>query len=143
MKNKFSKRDVVWLSIIFLVIISALLGVILNNKSGAFDIVSGAATVASIVLSIVAVIYTMIDGQRDEQVKEETISKLNELKQETEGLIKKTEELKQKIDEINALKGKLNGAIYKANSSKSDSDTQEALEYLNKIQDILDQDFEE
>lgn len=136
MSGGFRRRDIAWICILFAVIICALLGVIIYNKQGAFDIVSSSATVASIVLSIVAVVYSMVESASSNRVKDETILKLNDLQNETR-------KLSQRLNELKGFESKLNVAINKASISDDEQDTQEALESLKKLQHYLNEDFEE
>lgn len=136
MSGGFRRRDIVWICILFVVVICALLGVIIYDKQGAFDIVSCSATVASIVLSIVAVVYSIVEGASSNRVKEETILKLNDLQNEAK-------KLSERLNELKDFESKLNAAIDKASVSDDEQDAQEALESLKKLQHYLHEDFEE
>lgn len=62
----------------------------------AMDILSGASTAISIVLSIVAILYTMIEGANSSKVNQEAINKLDQLDTQ----LKKISEKTNKMNEI-------------------------------------------
>lgn len=72
-------KDGIWFTICLLIIISSLSGLLIQQAEGAADVVSGASTVVSIVLSVVAILYTMIEGANSAAINQSTTSKLDEI----------------------------------------------------------------
>lgn len=87
-------KDAVWFIICLGIIIAFLSGEVCRNAEGAADVVSGASTVVSIVLSVVAILYTMIEGSNSSAVNKSTIDKLNEIDVRLAQTIEKTEQSK-------------------------------------------------
>ena len=90
-KWKIEIKDLVWFIICLVLIICFLIGLFIYNKSCASSVLSEASTAISIVLSIVAILYTMIEGANSSKINQDSINKLSsidiQLKDVTERLV--------------------------------------------------------
>lgn len=93
-KWKITFKDCIWFIVCLIIIIAFIAGLIQTNKEGAADVISGASTVVSIVLSLVAILYTMIEGANSNAVNQDTIKSLTEIDTRMGNIINKLDELK-------------------------------------------------
>ena len=93
-KWNITVKDLIWLIVCLIIIIAFIAGLIIYNKAGASDIISGASTVASIALSLIAMLYTMIESANSSAVNQSTIGKLTEIDGHINEVVKKIDDLK-------------------------------------------------
>lgn len=93
-KWKITVKDCVWFIACLFIIIAFIAGLIIANKKGAADVISGASTVVSIALSLVAILYTMIEGANSNAVNQDTIKSLTEIDTRMGNIVNKLDELK-------------------------------------------------
>ena len=78
-KWEITGKDAAWFIICLILVIVGVSGLLLSGHTGAMDVISGASTLVSIVLSVVAILYTMIEGANSSKVNAETIEKLSDI----------------------------------------------------------------
>lgn len=98
-----------------------LVGILLVNDSGAAAVVSGASTAISIVLSVVAILYTMIEGANSSRLNEGSINKLNSIDARLEEVTQKVAELKSLDSKIKYVVPKLDVAVQKIEESSKEN----------------------
>lgn len=108
-KWQITKKDLVWFIVCLFLTLCIFIGLFVYKNDGATAVLSGASTAISIVLSIVAILYTMIEGANSSKINQEAISKLNQLDHQLEQISKKTIEMSE-------LKGVLNDVIPKVDT---------------------------
>ena len=94
-KWQITLKDLVWFIVCLLLVLCGFIGVFVYNNDIAAAVLSGASTAVSIVLSIVAILYTMIEGANSSKINQEAISKLNQLDSRLEQISKKTTEMSE------------------------------------------------
>ncbi len=94
-KWKIENKDFVWLIVCLIILLCVFIGLIVYKDSKASEVLSGSSTAISIVLSIVAILYTMIEGSNTSRVNEETIAKLNSLDEQLDKISQKNSELQE------------------------------------------------
>lgn len=145
-KEKFAMtcRDLIWIIIILFLIIIALCALLIVDKHNAANILSVVSTGISIVLSVVAIIYTFIAGAQSSNLNTETqmqILKLeNQIKLLNEGIKRKealqeeiakyTKEVQPFVEEVAQSKGE---------SIKIDPDMRERA---SRLREIIKEDIE-
>lgn len=93
-KWKIEIKDLIWLVICLVLIMCFFVGLFIYNKSCALSVLSGASTAISIVLSIVAILYTMIEGAHSSEINQDSINKLNSIDAQLKDVTEKLAELK-------------------------------------------------
>lgn len=93
-KWKIEIKDLIWSIICLVLIICFLIGLFIYNKSCASNVLSGASTAVSIVLSIVAILYTMIEGANSSKINQVSIDKLSSIDIQLKDVTEKLAELK-------------------------------------------------
>ena len=88
-KWQITKKDLIWFIICLFLAICVFVGLLIYNDDNAQAVLSSASTAISIVLSIVAILYTMIEGANSSRINQEAISKLNQLDLQLEQISKK------------------------------------------------------
>lgn len=130
------KKDLIYILIIATLIICGLIGVFAYFREGAFDIISCVATVVSIVLSVVAIIYTMFEGNNSAKVNQETMNQLQQIKNEIK-------DLSLKMVELNTKKSELSHVLEQAVDTKSDTDRDKAWLAIENLKSYLNEDLDE
>ena len=126
-KWKLQTKDFVWMIICLGLTICFGIGLIIKEKENAFDIVSGGATVASIALSIVAMIYTMISGSNAAQINIDTQNRLSSIDSKIELIEKKTSEQKETAQKIKVVASAIS-TYSKENNEELPLELQEILD---------------
>ncbi len=117
-KWKITARDLVWF-IICLVLLNCFgIGMVVCNQADAFDVLSGTLMAVSIVLSLVAVFYTMIEGANNAQVSQDAINKLADIDARLEETAEKLAELKCLDRKLRGMAPKVERVIRELESSK-------------------------
>lgn len=120
-KWKITIKDFVWCIICLIIMLSFLVGILLVNDSSAAAVVSGASTAISIVLSVVAILYTMIEGANSSRLNEGSINKLNSIDARLEEVTQKVAELKSLDSKIKYVVPKLDVAVQKIEESSKEN----------------------
>ena len=89
------RRDCIWIILILLLIIVAVLALLLTGIKGAGAILSCAATLTSIVLSIVTIIYSIIQGAAATRTSQSTDLAIAEIKQKVQEITQKESSMRQ------------------------------------------------
>lgn len=76
---KLEMKDLIWIIICLVLVIAFVSGLVIKDNKNAANVISGASTVVSIVLSLVAILYTMIEGANSANVNHNTIVRLTEI----------------------------------------------------------------
>lgn len=93
-KWKIEIKDLIWFMICLVLIMCFFVGLFIYNKSCASSVLSGASTAISIVLSIVAILYTMIEGAHSSEINQDSINKLSSIDVRLKDVTEKLVELK-------------------------------------------------
>lgn len=134
-KWQITKKDLVWFIVCLFLTLCAFIGLFIYNNDIATAVLSGASTAISIVLSIVAIIYTMIEGANSSKINQEAISKLNQLDFQLEQISKKT-------IEMSGLKAILNDVIPKVNTVVKNIETSSGTDDLSMFDDKTKENIE-
>lgn len=146
-KWKITSKDAVWFIACLILIISALGGLLLSPHKGAMNVISGASTLVSIVLSVVAILYTMIEGANSSKINEEAKNRLSGLEKTLLEIRNKSimqESVRSEMKEL--LSDMMQQAKFnKENSEKSgiQEKNPKVLFELQRLKKILDEDIEE
>lgn len=143
-----TRKDAIWFIVCLGIIIAFLSGEVCQNAEGAADVVSGASTVVSIVLSVVAILYTMIEGANSSAINKSTTDKLNEIDIRLAQTIEKIEQskdieaqIKQVLPELIAQANTIEDVV-KSTGAASTLDP-ETLQKLRALQNYFWEDIEE
>ncbi len=138
-KWQITKKDLVWFIICLFLALCVFVGLFVYNNDGATAVLSGASTAVSIVLSIVAILYTMIEGANSSKVNQEAISKLNQLDMQLEQISKKTIEMSELKAILNDVIPKVDTVVKNIGTSTGTDDlsmfddkTKESIEHLRR-----------
>lgn len=134
--NRNYKKDLIYVLIIAAVVVCMLVGVFAYCREGAFDILSCAATIASIVLSVVAIIYTMLEGNNSAKINQDTTNQLQQIKNEIK-------DLSAKMIELNSKKSELNKVLEEAVDAKSETVDKKAWLAIESLKSYLSEDLDE
>ena len=136
---QITTKDLVWFIFCLFLIVCALIGLFVYNNAGATAVLSGASTAVSIVLSIVAILYTMIEGANSSKINQEAISKLNQLDAQLEQISKKTIEMSELKSVINDIVPKVDTVVKNIEVSTGDESlsmfdekTKDDIEHLRR-----------
>lgn len=121
-KEWLVKRDLFWIIVILLLVIIALCCLIVSESTNAANILSVVSTGISIVLSIIAIVYTFISGIQSSDINSETKTQIMLLQKEVENLkdsIEKKIKIQNEVDNyiesvsplINTIAQNTNGSI--------------------------------
>ena len=143
---KIDVKDGVWIFICGFLVVSFLVGFIIYDKPNAASALSAASTAVSIVLSIVAILYTMIEGANSSRINEDTAIKLDRLDNHLEQIEKKLAEQKELQSKINIVLPELisHASILENNTIGSgEGFTAKLSEELANLKRYMDEDIEE
>lgn len=122
-KFKITFRDVAWLVGCLILVLCFFIGIFLYDKTCASAILSGASTAVSIVLSIVAILYTMIEGADSSRVNQDSKNKLENIDMHLKDVTDKLTELRELDRRIKYIGPKLDVIVKKMEqSSQQNSD---------------------
>lgn len=93
-KWKIEIKDLIWFMICLVLVMCFFVGLFIYNKNRASSVLSGASTAISIVLSIVAILYTMIEGAHSSEINQDSINKLSSIDAQLKDVTEKLAELK-------------------------------------------------
>lgn len=93
-KWKIEIKDLIWLIICLVLVMCFFVGLFIYDKNCASSVLSGASTAISIVLSIVAILYTMIEGAHSSEINQDSINKLSSIDAQLKDVTEKLAELK-------------------------------------------------
>ncbi len=146
-KWEITGKDAAWFIICLILVIAGISGLLLSGHTGAMDVISGASTLVSIVLSVVAILYTMIEGANSSKVNAETIEKLSDIENKLSELNEKSI---AQASARNEMKEILFDMMQQAKLNKENSEyngiaekNPEVLDELQRLKKILDDDIEE
>lgn len=132
-------KDFVWFAICLILVLCFFIGLFIDDNGCASDILSGASTAVSIVLSIVAILYTMIEGANSSEVNQEAKNKLANIDNQLKEVTQKLTELKELDKRIRYVVPKLDTAVQEIEKASNnsgdktvDEDVKQNLQYLIK-----------
>lgn len=96
-------KDLIWGIICLFIVIMFLVGIAIIDRPAAAQVISGASTSASILLSLIAILYTMIEGAQSSAMNQETINGLKRIDQRLETTIEQLNELRAKENRIKVI----------------------------------------
>ena len=110
------------------------IGLFVYNKSCAFAVLSGASTAVSIVLSVVAIIYTMIEGSNSSRLNQDTINRLSDINAKLQNISEKTMVLRELDKELKLVANKTIKIVEESsvNGIVIDDDIKDKIEKLKK-----------
>jgi len=120
-KWEITTKDLVWFIVCLIMVLCFCVGLFIYNKSGASAVLSGASTAVSIVLSIVAILYTMIEGANSSKVNQDSQNKLNSIELKLKDVTDKLSELKELDRKIKYVVPKLDTTLQKIEQSAPES----------------------
>lgn len=136
-KWQITKKDLIWFIVCLFLLLCVFVGLLIYNNDNATAVLSGASTSISIVLSIVAILYTMIEGANSSKINQAAISKLNQLDLQLEQVSKKTIEMSELKSVLNDVIPKVNLVVKNIETatgtddlSMFDDKTKESIEHL-------------
>lgn len=142
-KWKITPKDGVWFIICLLLIISFLSGKIIVCAPVAAEVVSGASTVVSIILSVIAILYTMIEGANSFSMNQITISKLAEIDTRVGNAIEQQKKIRELtnlvLEEVTSQTDKLESVTYDKDPITI---SREAAQQLDNLRKYLADDIE-
>ena len=119
------------------------IGLFVINSSKASEVLSGASTAISIVLSIVAILYTMIEGASSAQINQESKSQLIIIEKQLKEVTEKMEVVSELDRRIRYVAPHLENVVQEIERSPDktiDDSTKYSLECVMKyVQDDLDE----
>lgn len=122
LKYKITVRDLVWFIVCLLIIGCFLVGVFVCNDDLAMAVISGASTAVSTVLSIVAILYTMIEGANSASINSETVEKINQIDQKLQDLSNMTEKFNEVKSTVNDILPQIDSVLKNIESKTSITD---------------------
>lgn len=129
-------KDFVWAIVLLSILFCLVIGILCYEKDGAAEILSGASTAVSIVLSIVAILYTMIEGANSTKLNQETIGKLDQLDKQIMEISDRTKEVQEKTRILKDIIGRVDFVVEKidkqSKTSIIDEETRKEIENLKK-----------
>lgn len=120
-KWKITVKDLVWFIVCLLLVLCFFVGAFLLDKAGAASVLSGASTAISIVLSIVAILYTMIEGANSSQINQDSKNKLESIDMHLQDVTDKLSELKELDRKIKYVVPKLDTTVQKIEQASPQS----------------------
>ena len=96
-KWKLTVKDAVWFIVCLVIVLCFGIGLIISGNNNALSVLSGASTAISIVLSIVAILYTMIEGASSSRINQDSQNKLDHIESQLKEVNQKLFEVK-KVD---------------------------------------------
>lgn len=146
-KWKITVKDLVWLIVCLVLMLCFFIGVFLFDKAGAASMLSGASTAISIVLSIVAILYTMIEGANSSQINQDSKNKLESIDMHLKDVTDKLSELKELDRRIKYVVPKLDTTVQKIEKASPqitdsiiDDEIKKNIRYL---MNYIDEDIDE
>ncbi len=135
-KWKITVKDFAWCIFCLILVLCFFVGLFLYNRNAATAVLSGASTAVSIVLSIVAILYTMIEGDHSSQVNKDSQNKLESIDMHLKEVTDKLTELKELDKRIKYVGPKLDTIVQRIEQSSQsgdvpiDDDIKRNIEYL-------------
>ena len=99
-EDKGKAKDIIYMSAIFSMLLVVAVSFAMYRNDVAFDYLSFAGTVTSIVLSVIAIIMTISSERKSDNVKAQLDLTVREMKQINEDLSKKVAKMKKYSDSI-------------------------------------------
>ena len=99
-KWNLTTKDFVWAIFSLVLTLCFLIGLFIYDKACASAVLSGASTAVSIVLSVVAILYTMIEGANSSSINQDTINRLANIDSKLKDISEKTITLKEQEKEF-------------------------------------------
>lgn len=116
-KWEITIKDLVWFIVCLILVLCFCVGLFIYDKAGASSVLSGASTAVSIVLSIVAILYTMIEGANSSRVNQDSQNKLDNIELKLKDVTDKLSELKELDRKIKYVVPKLDTTFQKIEQS--------------------------
>lgn len=142
---KISIKDLVWFCICIILILCFFIGLFVCNATNAFDILSGASTAVSIVLSLVAILYTMIDGANSSKIYQEAKNQLSNIDMQLQNVTDKLLKVQKLNKHILMTVPQLEMAVKEIEkSSNGDSKISDEVKHnLDKLKKYIDEDIDD
>lgn len=144
-KHTFDVRDAVWFIVCLIITICFLIGYYVFDSDNLSLVLSSASTAISIVLSIVAILYTMIEGSNSSKLNEDTSNKISDIDRKLLDITSKLTKLKQLDNYIRTAAPKLDMAVKKIEQNSQseeplDDEVKQNIQFLLKY---IDEDMAE
>lgn len=146
-KWKITIKDFVWLIICLGLIICFLVGMIFQANVKALEIISGASTAVSIVLSIVAILYTLVEGGNSSRINQDSIARLSSIDYQLTQLTEKIKEQQALDQQLKKIISKLDTSLqqieHSTKKSRNELLGESAAENVNSLLDYIREDIDE
>ena len=136
-KWDISIKDLIWFIVCLVLVLCFFTGIFLYDKACASEVLSGASTAISIVLSIVAILYTMIEGAASSQINQDSKNKLESIDLQLHDVTERLVELKDIERRIKYVGPKLDAIVQEIERSSQqstdifiDDDVKKNISYL-------------
>lgn len=144
-KEWITKRDLFWIIVILLLVIVLLCCLVVSESTKAANILSVVSTGISIVLSIIAIVYTFITGIQSSDINGETKTQIMLLQKEVKNLkdsIEKNIYIREKLnDDIKSVSPLINSIAQNVNGTVTIDETMKKR--AQKISEQIRKDFED
>lgn len=141
-KWKLTTKDYVWFVFCVILVLCFFIGLFIYDKECAYAVLSGASTAVSIVLSVVAILYTMIEGANSSKVNQDTINKLGNIDSKLQDISEKTQILKEFDKELKQIATKTIETIEKSSKNGIVIDD-DIKDNISKLKIYIDEDIDE
>lgn len=136
-KWRITVKDLVWFIVCLVLSLCFCVGLLINDYSTASSILSGASTAVSIVLSVVAILFTMIEGANSSRMNQDSRSKLDSINLKLEELTRKDEAFKEKHAKFKEMVPLLGSTYEQLNPKTKDKselkkDIEDLMNYINE-----------
>lgn len=136
-KWDISIKDLIWFIVCLVLVLCFFTGIFLYDKACASAVLSGASTAILIVLSIVAILYTMIEGAASSQINQDSKNKLESIDLQLHDVTERLVELKDIERRIKYVGPKLDAIVQEIERSSQqstdifiDDDVKKNISYL-------------
>lgn len=134
-KWKIEIKDLIWFMICLVLVMCFFVGLFIYNKNCASSVLSGASTAISIVLSIVAILYTMIEGAHSSEINQDSINKLSSIDAQLKDVTEKLAELKNLDRKLRNTIPKVESTVQRIEEQYKESEID--LEVRDNLQALL------
>lgn len=142
-KWKLTVKDAVWFIVCLAMALCFVVGLIIFDKDSASSVLSGASTAISIVLSIVAILYTMIEGANSSRINQDSQNKLNDIESQLKEVNQKLYEVKRLDKRVKDLIPQLSAAAEKIEQMDENILDDRIKKELQYLENYFDEDLDE
>lgn len=143
--RKIRIRDLVWSCICLILILCFFVGYFVYDSKNASDILSGASTAVSIVLSLVAILYTMIEGASSTNINQETKNQLSNIGRQLKDVNEKLSKLQKLNDHIHVVVPQLDRVVQDIEKTPNGDNiiSDDVKQRIDKLKRYIDEDIDD